>query len=217
MAGEHIYYKLLFWSFLNPVTGECLIWALYLQSLLFPVFFNRTESSQILTRSGEDTWWVFHVRFWGVTLCANTAASVWGAARRDWQRQTRACEQDNRGEQRLSSSSTRFQHLLSGTLLTPSPSALSSLPNSCVTYGFISGLSKNSHNSCVVCCHVGSPELPQTTLAVDKQPDDIWTDLEQHITFHFPDTPWPTSHQGPSSSFVPHCGPDRWVYVDSDR
>lgn len=53
-------------------------------------------------------------------------------------------------------------------------------------------------HSCVVWCRMGS--LPEMTWAVDKQPDDIWTDLEQHITFYFPDTPWPMSHQGPPLS-----------------
>lgn len=68
---------------------------------------------------------------------------------------------------------------------------------SCVTYGTLSGLSTDLCNSCLLCCQMGSPELPEITWAVDKQPDDIWSDLQQHITFSFPDTPWPMSHQGP--------------------
>lgn len=119
-----------------------------------------------------------------------------------------ACEQDNRGEQcRPSSSPPLSTPIVRDSAYTVAFCAV--FTSDLVCYGIISGLSKNSHNSCVLCCRLRSPELPEMTCAVDKQPDDIWTDLEQHITFHFPDTPWPMSHQGPSSSFVP---PPLWSW-----
>lgn len=50
------------------------------------------------------------------------------------------------------------------------------------------------------CCHARFTKQPKITWAAHNVTEVNWADLLQHITFYFPDTPWPMSDSG---SFLP--------------